>query len=513
MPKVCRVKQRTKTRQKKKGFFKKKDTYVNNVNMDADSVNIVNSDNINTATNDRDEAASDADSTMHAINQSGSSSKIEAVLSPQKDKKDLFGYRLIDMGILSSIFSKLMCPECMTCTLSLHNIADKRKGLASCLRVWCTSCGFSFQSYSSNSNVKGFDINTRVVYAMRECGLGHSGLETFVSLMDMPKPMTARNYDKIVDKLTVAVKEVAEGTMRDACNELRELQNSPFDEKMDVAVSCDGTWQRRGYSSNNGVVSVISVKSGKILDLETMNKICKGCSLKQNLKSQDPDAYEAWKVNHKCTFNDQGSAGGMEPEGGRRIWSRSDEKHNIRYTEFYGDGDSKGFETVKNIYDGVEVQKLECVGHVQKRIGTRIRSLKKREKGLGGRGKLTDATTDRLQNYYGIAIRQNKNNLEGMKKAVRATLFHVASNKENNLHYPHCPEGSDSWCRYNQDKANGTTTYKPGPGLPISIILKLKSIYEDLSSDKLLSKCLHGLTQNNNESFNMTIWERIPKNH
>ena len=56
MPKVCRVKQRTKTRQKRKGFFKKKDTYVNNVNMDADSVSIVKSDNVNTATNDRDEA-------------------------------------------------------------------------------------------------------------------------------------------------------------------------------------------------------------------------------------------------------------------------------------------------------------------------------------------------------------------------------------------------------------------------------------------------------------------------
>ena len=78
---------------------------------------------------------SDADSTMHAINQSASSSKIAAVLSPQTDKKYLIGYSLIDMGILSSIFSKLMCPECMTCTHFLHAIADKKKGLASCLRV------------------------------------------------------------------------------------------------------------------------------------------------------------------------------------------------------------------------------------------------------------------------------------------------------------------------------------------------------------------------------------------
>jgi hypothetical protein len=113
---------------------------------------------------------------------------------------------------------------------------------------------------------------------MRECGQGHAGLSTFSSLMDMPKPITAKNYDKIVVKLTAAVKTVAEDTMSDACQELKALhQCENPDEILDTAVSCDGTWQRRGYSSNNGVVSVISVKTGKILDIETMNKVCKAC--------------------------------------------------------------------------------------------------------------------------------------------------------------------------------------------------------------------------------------------
>ncbi|GFV90072.1 hypothetical protein TNCV_4377881 [Trichonephila clavipes] len=35
-----------------------------------------------------------------------------------------------------------------------------------------------------------------------------------------------------------------------------------------------------------------------------------------------------------------------------------------------GDGDSKGFLTI--IYGDTEVEKLECVGHVQKRMGTRL---------------------------------------------------------------------------------------------------------------------------------------------
>ena len=56
-----------------------------------------------------------------------------------------------------------------------------------------------------------------------------------------------------------------------------------------------------------------------------------------------------------------------------------------------------------------------------------------------------------------------------------------------------------------------THTYKPGPGLPLPVSMKLKAIFEELSNEKLLQMCLHGLTQNQNESFNATIWERIPK--
>jgi len=44
----------------------------------------------------------------------------------------------------------------------------------------------------------------------------------------------------------------------------------------------------------------------------------------------------------------------------------------LRYTKYLGDGDSKGHEVVKSIYKEKEVIKLECVGHVQKRVGSRL---------------------------------------------------------------------------------------------------------------------------------------------
>ena len=85
---------------------------------------------------------------------------------------------------------------------------------------------------------------------------------------------------------------------------------------------------------------------------------------------------------HTCKYNYKGSAGGMESEGAKRVFDRSVEKHGLRYVKFLGDGDSKSYANVKHTYHGIEVKKLECVGHYQKRVGTRLRNLKKRKRDL-----------------------------------------------------------------------------------------------------------------------------------
>ena len=57
------------------------------------------------------------------------------------------------------------------------------------------------------------------------------------------------------------------------------------------------------------------------------------------------------------------------------------------------------------------VQTLDCIGHVQKRIGTHLKALRKKEKLTDGKSvkgskhRLTDKAIDKLQCYYGNAIR------------------------------------------------------------------------------------------------------------
>ena len=57
---------------------------------------------------------------------------------------------------------------------------------------------------------------------MRACGQGYARLQTLTSLMNIPKPMTANNYENISLKLSTAAKEVGEETMKEACEELRQ---------------------------------------------------------------------------------------------------------------------------------------------------------------------------------------------------------------------------------------------------------------------------------------------------
>ena len=230
--------------------------------------------------------------------------------------------------------------------------------------------------------------------------------------------------------------------MTDAAADLRSKSNASEDEIADTAVSCDGTWQKRGYSSLNGVKAVISMDNGKVLDIEPMTRACKACSKYQQLKESSPEEYKIWK-EHKCPMNYSGSAANMECLGTKRIFSRSVQNRKLRYTDFYGDGDSKSHLAVKEIYPDITVRQFECIGHVQKRMASRLQKLKQKNKRSGGKGQLTLNIIDKLRNYFGLAIRQNVGNREAMSKALHASLFHVASSRKNNWH-SHCPEGDAS---------------------------------------------------------------------
>ena len=91
------------------------------------------------------------------------------------------------------------------------------------------------------------------------------------------------------------------------------------------------------------------------------------------------------------------------------------------------------------------------------------------------------------------------------KKSFGAVLFHSSEANDLETQYHMRPSTNFRWCKYQADKINDTKTYKEKPGIPAIVRYKIKPVFLDLTDDRLLSKCLHGKTQNNNEAFNSAI--------
>ncbi|KZC13882.1 hypothetical protein WN55_06207 [Dufourea novaeangliae] len=144
-------------------------------------------------------------------------------------------------------------------------------------------------------------------------------------------------------------------------------------------------------------------------------------------------------------------------------------------------------------------------------MGTQLRKVKNENKGLGGRSKLTAKLIDELTVYYGLAIRRYSHSIEEMKNGIWATFHHKISTDENPQH-DNCPTGKDSWCSWQKAKAHETLeNYKHKNPIPKDVQKAIIPIYEKLSSDDLLKRCLGGFTQNNNENVNALIWSMAPK--
>ena len=274
------------------------------------------------------------------------------------------------------------------------------------------------------------EVNTRMVSFVRAIGRGYSALESFCLSLNSPAPMTSKNNKKVFRRILAASRAVAIESMTKAADEDKTWGSisATGEEAIDCSVSVDGTWQRHGHGSHHGVVTSILVETAKCVDVEILSNTCEGCSYWEQ-RDKTSQEYNEWKVNHCCKINHKGSAAAMEPVGAVRIFQRSEMTRNLRYTKYLGDGDSSSFKKVVECqpYGDEKIEKLECVGHVQKRCGTRLRRLKNANKGLklsDGRGlsgaaRLTDKCIDTLQDYYGFAIRQNSGKLEKMNLRVR----------------------------------------------------------------------------------------------
>lgn len=443
------------------------------------------------------------------IQQSASAKKIRSTNSEDIIYNPLHYYKIVEfLSVFGALAELLICRQCKR---DIRFEESGNRGLGFKLIVTC-HCGRRAIHSGPLINT-GYEINRRIIFVMRLLGLGQQGINIFCGLMDIGQGIRQHAFDLSVRHIHTVAQTVFDTLCKKTVEEEKEENIKNERPSTEFKVSGDGSWKKRGFTSLYGVATLIGYYSGKVLDLIVKSRYCQACT--HWINKTGTDEYTEWYEHHKqdCFANHVGSASKMEVDSVQEMFLRSREKFGVTYINYIGDGDSTTYKAILDLNpygNDTPVVKSECVQHVEKRMGTRLRNIKKTKK-LGGKGKLTDVLIKKLTIYYGLAIRRNVNSVTEMKKAIMATLSHLCSTNENPRH-DDCPVGADSWCKWRKAEAeNKEKDFDHPPPLHQEVVKHLIPIYEDLSREDLLTRCLGGHTQNSNESLNSTIWRLAPK--
>ena len=88
-----------------------------------------------------------------------------------------------------------------------------------------------------------------------------------------------------------------------------------------------------------------------------------------------------------------------------------------------------------NIHGNIEITKEEWINHISKRLGTGLRNkiVEWRNKGItyGGQKESSskEETIIKLTNFYRKAIKDNVPDIDKMKSAIYASLYHSSTDK------------------------------------------------------------------------------------
>ena len=529
--------------------------------------------------------------------------------------KEPQAYRLFSMRMFKKSLEE--AHRCCGGKLTLNDSEYKKWGMGSIMFLKCSKC--SLRTYIPNCELTDeryetvkqsgslrpqdcFDINRRTVLAGLETSIGLEGMKTLCAILNLPSPGYSQMWSDHTKAIHRAAKEEITVKLQAARKRLREHlakkegREILDDEIIDVTVSYDGTWSHRGWTANYGLGFAISVDTGEVLAYQLMSKRCSRCERKPDGKCGEAS----------CMKNHTGSSKSMETAAAMLIWQGTLE-YNMRFKWMVCDGDSSAYCKVWDVYGACDVclkyenmkktdktyqtwiesteheewyesherneancdrvHKLDCVGHVQKRMGTALRNWKqkngvipwasgKKPDNSSGKGKgkgknasktkptesqnnnhkkqntrcklkdckathsLTDKTIDKLQEYYGKAIRRNvideptdsqqaNEAVEKMQKAIMAILYHCSMLPDEETRHQYCPEPTAPfpWCEF---KKGQRVTHKPHFIFP-DYLPYLEPVFERLGRDSLLVRCIQGLSQNQNECLNGRVWSIATK--
>ncbi|GBM17243.1 hypothetical protein AVEN_223786-1 [Araneus ventricosus] len=203
------------------------------------------------------------------------------------------------MNVLKTLLNTVSkCKHCnSTDCFDVLEETNSRRGLTTSLVFICKSCGCSSSSKTSYISENGYDINTILVYGMRCIGNGKCAVRTLCAVMNLSPPPA--KFERLNSSLCRALSSACSKSMLKAI----EGAVSRNDNSRDITVALDGTWQKRGHTSINGVITATSLDTGKVIDFQCLCKYCFICKNKSNdckdCQKKLTDTMLEWKVKVK----------------------------------------------------------------------------------------------------------------------------------------------------------------------------------------------------------------------
>lgn len=169
-----------------------------------------------------------------------------------EDEFEIEGRRIVDMGCFLEQLQKISRHNNGNCSFDVLKIKKElRVGLHSKIIFACTNCNRNVRVYA-NDNERTTDtlcINSSAVLGANMIGIGHSQLEQFTSVLDVPT-MCNDKFKTLNDKLGEFWEETAEDCMREAAEEERNAAIERGDVDPDdgvpfITVVSDECWSKR----------------------------------------------------------------------------------------------------------------------------------------------------------------------------------------------------------------------------------------------------------------------------
>ena len=440
------------------------------------------------------------------------------------------GSQVMNLEILDMVFQMLSCTD-PTChgSLRLHKLPH-HDGLQSRFVLHCSRCHVVVANFSSslyldeqpreavNSTVKSryrpSEVNIRSMLAVHCTSLSWQDFRLTCALLGLQVP--ARNMSQAaLDKLIATTCKVSQDTMMIASREVANQIDTVPSNIQGAArchVSFDASWHRRGHYSNQGFGAVIDSNSGKVLDYDLLQRVCKKClAWPEERKTSEPEEYSSFCAEHGavCTANFMGTSQAMEGAIAIKLWKRSVAQNQLVYTTYIGDGDSSSYKKLveSNPYEGLEtVRKEECLGHVQKRLKKHLKKASPTSPAV------TKSKVERVGHLYALVVVRNRGNSAAtIQQALFNLVDHLGEQHSN------CPCTTDSWCYFAKAQAerkDDSSVLLPPlrkPYLTVPEIDRCREVFTTFASIAMCSSLGMGKTQNSNEALHSIVWHNSPK--